>query len=126
MPDILAFPLVLRLAPRWVAGSVLHRRGLSALAAGRLDAADRLLEVAALAYREELAVTALARLRVHQRMLRLRRQGGDPGDSPDLIEVVQAVQRLDRLERFESPHALDDARTVLAEWLGDGPAARAA
>ncbi len=126
MLDLLALSLVSRLSPRWTPGVTLHHRALALAAAGETAAAERYLEAAARAYREELAVEALARLRVHQAMMRVRAQGGSPGDSPHLLAVVQGVQRLDRLERLQPPHRLDDARAVLAEWLEDGPAARAA
>lgn len=126
MLDTFVFSLTSRLAPRWIPGASLHHHALSLAAAGDLVRADALLESAARAYREELAVEPLARLRVHQAMIRVRAEGGDPGDSPLLFDVVQGVQRLERLERLESPHALDDARTVLADWLGDSPTARAA
>ncbi len=126
MLDLLALSLASRFAPRFVPGAALHRRALALSATGDHARADYLLDAAALAYREELAVEALARLRVHQAMSRVRRQGGDPGESPMLFDVVQGIQRLDRLERFESPHELDDARAVLADWLGDGAPSRAA
>ena len=124
--DTLVLSLTSRFAPRWIPGVSLHHHALSLAEMGDLARAEALLETAARAYREELAIEALARLRVHQAMIRVRAEGGEPGDSPLLFGVVQAVQRLERLERLESPHELDDARTVLADWLGDGPSARAA
>lgn len=126
MLDTLALSLVHRLAPQWVPGAMLHRRALSLCAEGRWAAAESLIEAAAEAYRRELEVEALARLRVHQAMASLRARGGDPGESPMLFEVVHGVQRLARLERLERPHELVDARTVLAEWLGESAERRAA
>lgn len=126
MLDTIALSLAHRLAPQWVPGATLHRRALSLCAAGRPEAAGPLMEAAALAYRRELAVEALARLRVHQSMAQLRARGGDPGESPMLFDIVQGVQRLSRLERLDPPHELDDARAVLAEWLGEPQERRAA
>lgn len=126
MLDTFALSLAHRLAPQWVPGATLHRRALAICAAGRPGAAEPLMEAAAAAYRRELAVEALARLRVHQAMAKLRARGGDPGESPLLFEVVHGVQRLERLERLEAPHEMDDARSVLAQWLGGSAARRAA
>lgn len=95
----------------------MHRHALAAAAAGSRAEAERWFEAAAEQYRRELAVEPLARLRVHQLMVRAR-SGPDGGvESSAMLEIIRRLNRLDRLESLEAPFALGDARTVLADWI---------
>jgi hypothetical protein len=58
--------------PAAFSGAFLHRSALSASAVGRFALAQRLYEAAAERYRQDLAVEALARLRTHQMITRVR------------------------------------------------------
>ena len=111
----LVFDLASRVLPRAASGVGFHRRALDAAARGDQVAAERWFELAAGRYRRELAVEPLARLRVHQLMVRSRVGAG--GDGATLVEIVRLLNRLDRLETLGPPHDLADARTVLAEWI---------
>jgi signal transduction histidine kinase len=117
--------VLLRYATAVLPGSTLHRRALAAFAAGRAAQAESWFEAAAGAYRRELSVEPLARLRVHQNLVRAR-ASGVPGEEADrMLEIVRALNRLDRLESLHAPFELVDAREVLSEWLADGPPALA-
>jgi hypothetical protein len=107
--------------PAPLSGPALHRLGLSALYAGRHDAADRLFERAALRYREELSVEPLARLRVHQRIARLR--AGGRFDPERAVEIERQLYRLNSIEALEPPHTLIDAGRLLATWSDTEPSA---
>jgi hypothetical protein len=107
--------LLARLDPRLCPGRWLHRRGLAVLAAGAPGRALGWLEAAGDAYRRELAVAPLARLRVHELMARAN--AGGRVDSAALVELVRRLNRLEQLERLVPPFELADARVVLGEWL---------
>src|SRR5262249_49688749 len=110
--------LASRYLPRLASGAAFHRRALDAAERGRWASAERWFERAAERYRRDLEVEALARLRVHQLMVRARWQQGAGGPAPaDMVEIVQRLNRLDRLETLDSPHEMADARSVLAEWI---------
>jgi hypothetical protein len=104
-----------RLDPRLCPGRWLHRRGLAAFAQGDAGRAVRWFTAAAEAYRRELAVGALARLRVHELMARAGAHGVVEAEA--LVEIVRRLNRLDRLERLRPPFELADARMVLGDWL---------
>jgi len=113
----LAYQAALRLHPHLGPGQWFHRRGLEAFSAGDAVAAGRWFELAALRYRDELAVEKLARVRVHQLMARARVGSSVAAESAAMIEIVRRLNRLDLLERLESPYELADARVVLADWI---------
>lgn len=119
------FRVVSRVLPDHASGRALHRRALAAASAGALADAEQWLEAAAALYRRELAVESLARLRVHQLMVRARAGAGPGGESAAMIEIVRRLNRLDQLESMHAPFALTDARSVLADWLEQGDAAAA-
>jgi len=106
------------LVPRWFRGADLHRAGLRAAAAGDPDLADRLFECAALRYREDVAVPALARLRVHQMMVRA--EGAFARDRDAAFEFGPEIERrlkaLDRIEDLAPPFAEVGAEDLLARW----------
>ena len=79
-----------RLHPRLVSGARLHRAALD---------------------------EALARLRVHQLMVRVRARPASGAATSEMLEIVRRLNRLDHLERLEPPFELCDARSVLAEWI---------
>jgi len=110
-------PVLLAALARWLpdaaVGEECHRRGLTAAGAGDAGAARRWFAAAAACYRRDLAVEPLARLRVHELML----DAGDAAAPAAVVEVVRRLNRLDRLESLAPPHALADARTVLAQWM---------
>jgi hypothetical protein len=95
-------------------GPLLHRLGLAALYDGEAAAADVLFERAALRYRNDLAVEALARLRIHQSIARYRAGGGLQPESA--LEIERGLYRLRRIESLDPPHALMDAGRMLASW----------
>ena len=125
MLDTFAERVIFRLAPGLVPGGTLHRRALAASAAGRYVDAERLFEAGAAAYRRELRVEPLARLRVHQNMARARASRDPACEASMMLEIVRGLNKLDRLESFASPHALCDAREVFAAWLSANPATAA-
>ena len=125
MLDNLVHGFFLRLVPGIVPGGTLHRRALAAAAAGRPVDAERMFEAAAAAYRHELAVEPLARLRVHQAMSRARASRDPAREAAMMLEIVRGLNKLDHLESFRAPHALADAREVFAEWLAATPGAAA-
>lgn len=125
MLDFALTRVLLRVLPGIVPGGSLHRRALAAVAAGRAADADHWFEAAADAYRRELAIEPLARLRVHQAMARARASADETGEGERLLEIVRGLNRLDALESFEPPHPLIDAREVLAAWVAADPVARA-
>lgn len=101
-------------------GTALHRAGLAALARGDAAGALRLLDRAARRYRRELAVEALAHLRVHELMARAV-QADDGGSAELQVEVARRLARLDEIEDIAPPFALVDAGVLLARWLrGNG------
>lgn len=95
-------------------GAAFHRLGLWALHAGSPVAADRILDRAACCYREELDVEALARVRVHQQIARLRSAGGRSPDA--MLDVERRLYRLATIESLEPPFAIVDAGRLLAAW----------
>ncbi len=95
-------------------GAKLHHAGLRALHARAWDAADDLLERAALAYRRELRVEPIARARVHQLIARMR--GTDHRDAAACLEIERSLYRLARIERLEPPFELVDSSELLATW----------
>lgn len=111
------FRVVCRVLPDHASGRALHRRALAAAAAGAHADAEQWFTAAVALYRRELAVEPLARLRVHQLMVRARAGAAAAGESPAMLEIVRRLNRLDRLESLRAPFALTDARAVLAEWL---------
>lgn len=119
---------VIRLVSSWLpehfSGHVLHRSALELASQGRAAEADARFEAAAAQYRHEGEVQALARLRVHQLMVRAGKPGG--GDPDAMIEIVRRLNPLDTLESLSMPFERLDARTVLSEWLaaGETPPAR--
>jgi hypothetical protein len=112
----LVWPFAIRF-PSAFAGITLHRYGLEAMHQGDVATADRLFEAAAGRYRVELAVESLARLRVHQRIARVRalplaERGGDR-----VLEIEQALARLATIESLSPPFERIPARALLATWL---------
>jgi len=101
--------------PEYLSGHVLHLRALEAAERGHWAEAQSRLEAAAEQYRREGEVEGLARLRVHQLMVRASATGEEASDT--ILEIVRRLNPLDTLESFEAPHALTDSRRVLSEWL---------
>jgi hypothetical protein len=115
----LRFWAIAVVAPQtWFRGAELHRAGLQAAAAGDPDLADRLFECAAARYREDLAVPALARLRVHQMMVRA--EGAFARDMDTAFEFGPEIERrllaLERIEDLAPPFAEIPAEDLLARW----------
>ncbi len=118
MNSQLALLHLARLLPVPFGGPTLHRAGLRALADGSPAMADQLFERAALAYRSDLELERLARVRVHQRIARLQSADGLPPDADTLVEVQHMLGRVGRIESLEPPFELVDARELLARWPG--------
>ncbi len=120
MLDSLTTRVLTRFAPTFVPAPTLHRRALAAAAVGLFADAEECFEAAAAGYRRGLAVEPLARLRVHQCMVRARAEGDPMREAERMLEIVRGLNRLDQLESFSSPHDLIDARLVLSSWLDSG------
>lgn len=119
MLDDIVIRVVSRTAPGLLPGRVMHRSALSAAAASRFEEAERLFESAAISYRRTLEVEGLARLRVHQQMARARSLRDPVLEADRMLEIVRGLNRLDQLESFRPPHRMENARTVLSEWLSE-------
>jgi hypothetical protein len=117
MLDHLALRMIARAVPVLVPGHRLHHEALAQATAGHAAEAERLFEAAAAAYRREWAVEPMARLRVHQRMVKARAGGDAVHEADAMLEIVRALNKLDQMESLEAPFALRDAREVLSEWL---------
>jgi hypothetical protein len=106
----------------WFAhGATLHRAALSAAHAGEHAAAALLFERAGYAYRRELDVRALARLRVHEGIARL--VGAAPGEHAQaglVAEIERRLARLDEIESLAPPFAPVPARELARVWRGHG------
>jgi hypothetical protein len=97
-----------------LAGSTYHRLGLAALSAGHDREADALFERAAMRYRAEVEVEALARVRAHQNIASYRAAGAMNPDQA--LEIERQLYRLRRIESLEPPFALLDAGRLLSVW----------
>jgi hypothetical protein len=104
-----------RLSPVPLPGRMLHRAGLDALASGCPGCADALFERAALAYRRELRVERLARVRVHQAIARVRAGRAGAGEE-GAVAIERALTVLPRIEALVPPFEEIDARRLLAAW----------
>ena len=122
MLDTTLLRLLHRTLPGFVPGARLHRAALEAASAGRWSDSRACLGAAAEAYRREMAVEPLARLRVHELMLAVRRPGSETREADAMQEIVRRVNRLSTLESLEAPFEAADARVVLAQWVGEAPA----
>lgn len=122
MPFITLLCRIAALVPLPLEGRTLHRLGLKSLYAGRGAEADALFERAAMRYRQEIEVEALARLRAHQGIARLR--AGTAADPQQVLEVERRLYRLRTIEALEPPFALIDAGRMLAAW-SEGASLRA-
>ncbi len=95
--------------------ATLHRAALEASAAGDRRGAALLLARAARAYRKELRVEALARLRVHERMMHWR----ESCDEALAVEIERRLARLDLIESLDPPFRVMPAHEVMGAWRGD-------
>lgn len=117
--------------PRLLRSGALHRAGLEAASARDYELADRLFEAAALRYREELRVPALARLRVHQLMVRA--EAGSAFHHDAALESSGEIERrllaLERIEDLSPPFEEVSAAELFLRWsarFSRPPRARAA
>lgn len=108
--------LAIRL-PSLFTGRSLHRAALYAAAAGDHPVAEALFERAGDHYRSELEVEALARLRVHQLIARIRGTRDPRRDAALCLEIEQRLTRLRRIEALEAPFELVPASRLLASWM---------
>lgn len=122
MLDLTLLRIGHRLLPGVLTGARLHRAALEAAATGRWADSRSFLAAAAEAYRREMAVEPLARLRVHELMLAVRRPGSDTREADAMQEIVRRINRLGTLESLDAPFEPTDARVVLAQWVGEAPA----
>lgn len=122
MFDDLAVRVISRTAPGLLPGRTLHRLALAAAAAGQYADAEQGFAAAARKYQREWSVEALARLRVHQQMVRARATGDRARESELMLPIVRALNKLDRLESLSAPFDLMDARAVFSTWLSDSAA----
>ncbi|MBI5168899.1 MAG: hypothetical protein HZA61_05400 [Candidatus Eisenbacteria bacterium] len=111
--------VISRFGPLFVPGRTLHRRALLLAAAGDAVGAEAAFAAAAASYRRTWNVGALARLRVHERMVQARLAGDPAREAEMLLGIVRGLNKLDQLESLEEPFELRDARAVLSDWLAD-------
>jgi hypothetical protein len=100
-------------------GEALHRAALAAAHEGRLTLAARLFVRAGVAYRQELHLLPLARLRVHELMTIPTAADAETSR----VEIERRLERLDEIESLEPPFALIPAAALLEAWLAAGEAA---
>jgi hypothetical protein len=98
-------------------GAGLHHAALAEMASGRHDLAEALFERAAARYRAEVQVEAIARLRVHQLMNRIRSGALLDREDEAALEVERRLCCLRRIEALEHPFPLVEARELLGTWL---------
>jgi len=115
---LLRFWAFAAMVPRCFRGADLHRAALQSAAAGDRALADRLFEAAAARYREDLSVPELARLRVHQLMVRAEEAIGDDHDAAFELtpEIERRLLALDHIEDLDPPFADVRAEDLLASW----------
>jgi hypothetical protein len=104
--------------PTLLEGAALHRAALQAAAARSFTLADSLFEAAAGRYRHDLKVPALARLRVHQLMVRAEACFEEDRDAALEYagEIERRLQALDTIEDLEPPFHEILARDLLSHW----------
>jgi hypothetical protein len=113
-----------RCLPGLVGGPALHRAALALAARGRHAEAQRCFARAAEAYRRDLRVEALARLRAHELMNGLCSGALPDRDGARELELERRLARLERIESPAPPFEVVDARDLLARWVArGGPAA---
>jgi len=104
--------------PRLLQAGSFHRAGLAAAADHQYELADRLFEAAAARYREEIRVPALARLRVHQLMVRA--EAGSTLDHDAALESSGEIERrllaLETIEDLDPPFSEVRAGELFARW----------
>lgn len=108
-------------------GRALHHAALAASHAGEEPTAAALFARAARAYRRDLDVRALARLRIHEAIARQR--GTTEGEAASFAAGIEdRLGRLDEIESLEPPFAPVPAAALLATLRREPPppAARAA
>jgi hypothetical protein len=98
-------------------GDRVYVKGLREACMGGQGRALRLLEEAAERYRREESVEKLARLRVHQLMVKYQIQRSPIEKQKIIEEVVLRLSKLTEIESPEPPFALVDAREVLRNWM---------
>ena len=111
-------PLIWSLAiriPALFTGGILHRAALHATAARAYPAAEALFERAAGHYRMDLEVEALARLRVHQLIARLRAGGAPERVALLRRDIEQRLARLEYIESLDPPFTRVPASRLLAD-----------
>jgi len=118
-------PMLLSFAthfPSAFSGLALHRAALLAMSRGSLEAAERLFERAAEHYRRDVMVEALARLRVHQLIARVRAGARPAQESAMALDVERRLCRLGQIESLEFPFEPVEARSLLGRWAATVPA----
>lgn len=129
-PRLARHPLLGRLAttlPWGFSGAAIHRTGLEAFHREDYALALEIFEQAGLAYRREVEVQSLARLRVHEMMARVRkgRPNAAPGTLPLdvrgslILETERRLARLHTIESLAPPFTVVDARELLATWYAE-------
>lgn len=103
--------------PRAFRGASLHRAALGALHRGEWRLALRLFDAGGRAYRRELAVEPLARLRVHELIARVRSRPHPEREIDLCLEVERRLGLLGEIEALEPPFERVPARALLATWL---------
>lgn len=98
-------------------GDHVYVKGLSQACLGYHGKAMKLLEEAAERYRKEESVEKLARLRVHQLMVKYQIQRSPIEKQKIVEEVVLRLSKLGEIESPEPPFAPRDAREVLRNWM---------
>jgi hypothetical protein len=112
------------IGPLWrcAPGEALHRAALSTAHRGDAAAALLLIARAARRYRDALEVEALARLRIHEHVIRLKAGRGFPREASGST-LEERLLRLEQIESLAPPFDPMPAAEFAARWLGAGAAA---
>jgi hypothetical protein len=111
--------LLRRLMKKLRNGDRVYIKGLNEAYLGRHAKGMRLLEEAGERYRKEESVERLARLRVHQLMVKYQIQRSPIEKQKIVEEVVLRLSKLREIESPEPPFAPLDAREVLRNWMDE-------
>ena len=97
-------------------GASLHRAALEAVHERRWERTELLFEAALRRYRQDLEVEAIARLRVHQLVARVRSEREPSLEGGRCLEIERRLCQLDRIESMTPPFDLVEAHELIGNW----------
>ena len=126
MHPVWVLRVISRMLPGLLPGRLLHRLALGCGERGDASGARAAFAGAVASYRRVWDVESLARLRVHENMVKARLSRDAAQEADMLLAIVCGLNKLDRLESLAAPFEMRDARAVLSEWLASSENASAA